>query len=74
VPSQTIDGQVVTTGRPRQAPELQKVWERLELSAAHELAQTVVSGRFSHPVAPQVWQAGQAAAQQNPFAQPPTKH
>jgi len=59
-----------------QAPESQKLWEKVRLSSAHELAQTVVSGRGTQePLAPQVWQVGQAeTSQQSPFVQLPVEH
>jgi hypothetical protein len=59
-----------------QAPEVQKLWEKERLPRVHELAQTVVSGRGTQePLAPQVWQVGQAeTSQQNPFVQLPVVH
>ena len=76
VGSQVRVGHRVTTGMRLQAPESQKFWVRERLPSAHELAQTVVSGRGTQaPLAPQVWQVGQAETlQQNPFVQLPVVH
>ena len=69
-------GHKVTTGMMLQAPESQKFWVSVELSSAHELAQTVVLGRaVQEPLAPQAWQVGQAeTSQQNPLVQLPVVH
>jgi hypothetical protein len=69
-------GHRVTTGMRLQAPESQKFWVRERLPRAQELAQTVVEGSGTQrPLAPQVWQVGQAETlQQNPFVQLPVVH
>jgi len=76
VGSQISVGQRVTTGMRLQAPESQKFWVREMLPMAQELAQTVVEGSGTQrPLAPQVWQVGQAETlQQNPFVQLPVVH
>jgi hypothetical protein len=59
-----------------QAPESQKLWEKVRLSREQELAQTVVDGSGTQePLEPQVWQVGQAeTSQQNPLVQLPVAH
>jgi hypothetical protein len=74
--SQTALRQTVTIGTMLQAPESQKLWLKVRLSTAQELAQTVVDGRaVQEPLAPQAWHVGQAeTSQQKPFVQLPVVH
>lgn len=67
---------MVTTDVRLQAPASQKFCVRVDLSTEQELAQTVVEGSaVQEPLAPQVWQVGQAeTSQQNPFVQLPVVH